>query len=42
MEAVLTEKGYYTVMIISANNDDKKRAEALAFIQLSYADGPLL
>jgi hypothetical protein len=42
MEAVLTEKGYYTVMTIPANNDGKKRAKALAFIWLSCTDGPLL
>jgi hypothetical protein len=42
MEAILTKKGYYTVITIPANNDDKKRAKALAFIQLSCADGPLL
>jgi hypothetical protein len=42
MEAVLTEKGYYTVMTTSRNNDGEKRAKALAFIQLSYTDEPLL
>jgi hypothetical protein len=42
MEAVLTEKGYYTVIMASVNNNSKKRAKALAFIQLSCADRPLL
>jgi hypothetical protein len=42
MEAVLTEKGYYTDMTTSGNNDGEKRAKALAFIRLSCADGPLL
>jgi hypothetical protein len=42
MEAVLIEKGYYTVIITPANNDGKKRAKALAFIRLSCTDGPLL
>jgi hypothetical protein len=42
MEGVLTEKGYYTVMTTSRDNDGEKRAKALAFIRLSYADGPLL
>jgi hypothetical protein len=42
MEAVLTEKAYYTVIITSGNNDGEKRAKALAFIRLSYTDGPPL
>jgi hypothetical protein len=42
MEAVLTEKGYYTVITTPGNNDGEKRAKALAFIRLSCADGPLL
>jgi hypothetical protein len=42
MEAILTEKGYYTVMTTPANNDGKKRAKVLAFIRLSCADEPLL
>jgi hypothetical protein len=42
MEAVLTEKGYYTVIKTSGNNDGEKRAKVLAFIRLSYADRPLL
>jgi hypothetical protein len=42
MEAVLTEKGYHTVITTSGNDDGEKRAKALAFIRLSYADGPLL
>jgi gag-polypeptide of LTR copia-type len=42
MEAVLTEKGYYTVMINPTETDGEKRAKALAFIRLSCADGPLL
>jgi hypothetical protein len=32
MEAVLTEKGYYTVIITPGNNNGEKRAKALAFI----------
>jgi spore germination protein YaaH len=42
MEAVLTEKGYYTVMTDPENIDSEKRAKALAFIRLSCADSPLL
>ena len=42
IEAVLTEKGYFSVMTDPENIDIEKRAKALAYIRLSLADGPLL
>jgi hypothetical protein len=42
MEAVLTKIGYYIVITDPKNINSKKRAKALAFIRLSYADSLLL
>jgi hypothetical protein len=42
MEAVLTEKGYFSVMTDPENIEDERKAKALAYIRLSLADGPLL
>jgi gag-polypeptide of LTR copia-type len=42
MEAVLTEKGYFSVMTSSEAIGDELKAKALAYIRLSLADGPLL
>jgi gag-polypeptide of LTR copia-type len=42
MEAVLTEKGYFSVMTDPENIEDERKAKALAYIQLFLADGPLL
>ena len=42
MEAVLTEKGYFSVMTDPQNIEEERKAKALAYLRLSLSDGPLL
>lgn len=42
IEAVLTEKCYFSVITDLENIEDERKAKALAYIRLSLADGLLL